>query len=113
LAEVVKVKQPIYVHREITKFHDTLVICHDSASVSGVPPKGEFTVVVPPPEKGPEQRDEGASFELFSSLVAGTPMPWSTALRLTAIAGGITEKAVEKIVKKHHILAKRQSGQST
>lgn len=113
LTEAVQVKRPIYVHREISKIHDDLVICHNLTAVAAIPPKGEFTVVVPPPENGPEQRDESASFELFSSLVAGTPMPWATALRVTAIAGGITEKAVEKIVKKHHILAKRQSGQST
>jgi hypothetical protein len=81
--------------------------------VAGVPPKGEFTVVVPPPGKGPEQHDESASFELFSSLVAGTPMPRATAIRLTALAGGVTEKAIAKVVKKHQILAKRQSDTST
>ena len=113
LTEVASVKQPIYVHRELTKVHETLVICPDSTAVSGVPPKGEFTVVVPPPGKGPEQHDESASFELFSSLVAGTPMPRATAIRLTALAGGVTEKAIAKVVKKRQILAKRQSDTST
>jgi 16S rRNA (cytidine1402-2'-O)-methyltransferase len=113
LTDVAVVKQPIYVHRELSKIHEHFVIWPMQRPSAQLPATGEFTVVVPPQQRPAATPNENQVFELFSSLVQGAPIDRHTALRLTALAQGVSERAVAKIVKKHIILAKQQNGSPT
>ncbi len=107
LTELLEVKQPILIHRELTKIHETFVICtkNELAQLKGG--KGEFTLVVPASHESPVEVDSKAVYGLFTSLVSPTPMEREEALRITAKACGLAEIEVRKIIKKVSILVKQ------
>jgi 16S rRNA (cytidine1402-2'-O)-methyltransferase len=112
IAQILKVKQPIYIHRELTKIHENFVVCTINDLGSLPPGKGEFTIVVPPAQKTPLPIDENAVYALFTRLVSGDGISRDEAVHLVGIAHGAPDKEVSKIIKKAIILAKQQKDSS-
>jgi 16S rRNA (cytidine1402-2'-O)-methyltransferase len=109
LADVRKIlaKRQIFVFREISKIHETLV---SSQILDDIPEIGEFCIVVSGAAiEKTEAADDRAVFAMFLRLTAGQALGDDEALALTAMAQGIDEKQAAKIVKKAKILADQQN----
>jgi 16S rRNA (cytidine1402-2'-O)-methyltransferase len=109
ISDILKVKQPIYVHRELTKIHEELVICTNIDKPNLPEGKGEFTVVIPAGSVEQSTIDERAIYELFTRLQSGVAVGRDEAIHLVALAHGATDQVVRKIIKKITISVKQQN----
>jgi len=107
--DVLEVKQPIIIHRELTKIHEDFVVCTNHATCQLPSGKGEFTVVAPYLGVQKESVDFEAIYRLFSKLVDGQAFSEGEAADLVSKAHGVTVSEVLKFIKKTKISIKRPS----
>ena len=111
--DVLEVKEPIFIHNELTKIHETCIISTKNEIPDRKLGRGEFTVVVPGLDEQASSIDESGISELYFKLVSGASFDQEEAKTLTARAHAVSTSLVRKIVKKSQILAKRQNKVST
>jgi len=100
------VKRHIFIHREITKLNEELVVW------PRVPPElGEFVVVLAPvePSESTAELDAELILSRYQALTAGAGFEDSLAFEMLAKFVGVESAAIRKSVKKSKILAKRQN----
>jgi len=69
--EVLEVKEPIFIHNELTKIHETFVICTKRQMPDRKLGRGEFTVVVPGLHKKASSIDESGISKVYLKFVSG------------------------------------------
>jgi 16S rRNA (cytidine1402-2'-O)-methyltransferase len=104
------VNRPIHIYRELTKIHETLVICHIDYESQQVPAKGEFTVVVEGRQAAPEKAlDPKHAAYLFGRLTDLAEFSAQEAYQMIGSLCGVSERRVVKAVKKGRILVNRSN----
>lgn len=108
--ELSTVNRPIFIFREISKIHETLVIRSKHADAAEVQELGEFCVVVPgEAHSDGKPVDSTEAFELYLRLISGEPMDRDEAISVVAATFGMEQDQAAKMIKKAKILADRQS----
>jgi 16S rRNA (cytidine1402-2'-O)-methyltransferase len=106
------VERPIFVLRELTKKHESLVICSSNVDIDQIRELGEATVVIPGPtsEKSADavlpQREQ-AFVTSFIGLTTESAMSREEALQLISSIAGQSMPAIKKAVKKHTMSGNR------
>ena len=107
-------KRPIFVHREISKIHESFVTYQSSADISNLPPveRGEIVLVLgPAPLACPTEIDDSELLQLVSKL---EELGWLSSDQVLEAAAAATRTAKTRLrnrIKKAKILVKRQIDQ--
>ncbi|HET9371925.1 MAG TPA: 16S rRNA (cytidine(1402)-2'-O)-methyltransferase [Vicinamibacterales bacterium] len=104
------VERPIFVHRELTKIHETYVLRPKTANI---PEKGEFVVVVGSRVtrgiSAETQMDPAVIFRFAACLVGLGVVDANDVPRLVGKAFDLDERAVPKLLKKGRYLVNQQT----
>lgn len=105
--------RPIYVHRELTKIHEEYVISHNTESMSGLNPTGEFVLVVSPAkeidhELGPDSARLEKGVDLFGCIADNCSIPSDDAIDIISRGLDVNAAALRKALKKARIAQKRR-----
>jgi 16S rRNA (cytidine1402-2'-O)-methyltransferase len=104
------VNRQIFVFREISKIHETLVILPNIDHSAPVPELGEFCVVVSAGSANDQEiAPESDVFALFHRLSSGEAMSRDEAISMVAAFFGKDEKTISKIIKKAKILVDQRT----
>jgi 16S rRNA (cytidine1402-2'-O)-methyltransferase len=107
------VKRPILVVRELTKIHEQLVKQLSTETIASLPAKGEFTVVLGPPDSNVLDRFDDASIvDLFGRLTDKAGLSDEDGLKVMQTSFGIPRHATRQALKRHRYSVKRQNDPS-
>lgn len=100
----------IAVFRELTKLHESSIICPIKELPEAVPERGEFVLVVGPTESSGTDKQPNTDLivEVFSAISASDRFTRAKALELTAAAVGCGSSLVKRTIKKREFSVKRQ-----
>ena len=102
------VDRHIYVHRELTKINEELVVYTNEAPDRAINERGEFTIVIGTGAIGYDKSiGITAIVELFGRLTNNCAFTFDESIRITARMFGVSEPQVSKTIKKHRILVKQ------
>jgi 16S rRNA (cytidine1402-2'-O)-methyltransferase len=105
--------RPINIFRELTKIHETLVICPPKRPAEVETVKGEFVITIgPDDEEAYKPPDPLEIVRIFDALESAPGGSVDEALALTAAATGTDQRRVRSIIKKNKIWVKQQKSKS-